>query len=503
MSHDEIVEELARLAETTTHLKNQLDKPKSKLDNFKEYAGVVSLLLSLATGFFAVYTAFFAEPAKSRAEAQGKLHDTLAQIVTLDQEYMHEIQQGDPSANNGALESRRNILLQQAEDLASKSGIASADDQLSLGNSYMFGSRYEPALVHFKAALALTTSDPIAKANAETQLGRLELYGISGSTPQQGRQSFDDAEKLLDKVDSRQSRIALVQSISIRSLVECTVGDPVLGQRARTRAQDKLTLLSNDPAISPQLIDIYRTGLVTGFANSHCSEPLPAATPPRASGAAPSTALPSVSASPNKIELSNEMMRLLVAKDYAGFERNMTATAQAQLPESHLRYIWEQVSAVTGTYQKTLSTKTNVVNNATYYIVHAQCERALVNLALAYDGASRVTFVLLTPLSLSSKIDMEHRALRVATQFFQQDFIGTASNFDANLKAQLTVGQLQSSLMQANSALGKFDHVVGGVKDRDLDFVDVLCKFEGGNLVLRVIFDPDLKISGFVFVPHK
>ena len=118
MRHDEIVEKISELTETTNHLKSQLEKPKSRLDHFKEYAGIVSLVLSLATGFFAIYTSFVTEPEKSRAESQSKLHDTLAQIVTLDQEYLHEIAQGDASANNGTLESKRNILLQQAEDLS-------------------------------------------------------------------------------------------------------------------------------------------------------------------------------------------------------------------------------------------------------------------------------------------------------------------------------------------------------------------------------------------------
>src|SRR6267142_623393 len=103
MKHDQIVEEIGRLSETTAQLKRQLDKPKGKLDNFKEYAGIVSLILSLATGFFAVYTSFVAEPQKSKGDAQAKLHDTLAQIVTLDQEYMRAIQQNDLNANNGAL----------------------------------------------------------------------------------------------------------------------------------------------------------------------------------------------------------------------------------------------------------------------------------------------------------------------------------------------------------------------------------------------------------------
>ena len=97
----------------------------------------LSRCLSLATGFFAIYTSFFAEPAKSRAEAQTKLHDVLGQIVTIDQEYLREIQQGDPNANNGALQAKRNILSQQAEDLATQHGVPSAEDQFSLGNSYV------------------------------------------------------------------------------------------------------------------------------------------------------------------------------------------------------------------------------------------------------------------------------------------------------------------------------------------------------------------------------
>ena len=64
--HDEIVEQIGKLTETTAELKSQLAKPKSNLDGFKEYAGVISLLLSLATGFFALYSSFVAEPKNRR-----------------------------------------------------------------------------------------------------------------------------------------------------------------------------------------------------------------------------------------------------------------------------------------------------------------------------------------------------------------------------------------------------------------------------------------------------
>jgi Protein of unknown function (DUF3887) len=500
MKHDEVVAEIGRLAETTANLKKQLEQPKSKLDRFKEYAGVVSLLLSLATGFFAIYTSFVAEPEKSKTDAQAKLHDTLAQIVSLDQEYMRELQQGDPNANNGALESKRNILLQQAEDLSNKSSVASAEDQLNLGNEYEFGRRLEPALKHFGEALLLAGKDPLMKATADTRIGKLNFYGISNSTKDEGRKRFDEAEQLLGKPTTMQAGIALVQSLGIRSWVECSFGDPGLGLQARTRAQDELALLARDPAVSPQVIDTYKVGLVTGLGNTHCAEATPAAPAPRS---ALSPAVPTVAASTNKIDLSNQMMQLLVARNYAAFEANMTATAQSQVPGSRLQSIWEQVSAITGPYKQTLDTRANVVNSTTFYIVHAQCERALVNLALAFDEANRVSFILITPLSALPRSEIEHRAIKVATEFFQEKFNDVFSGFDANLKNQLSADRLQSFFMQATNTSGHFEHVTRGVKDRDLDIVDVLCELQGGKVIIRVAYDPDMKVNGFAVMPGK
>jgi hypothetical protein len=168
-----------------------------------------------------------------------------------------------------------------------------------------------------------------------------------------------------------------------------------------------------------------------------------------------------------------------------------------------LESIWEQVSAITGPYQRTLDTKTNVVNNVMYYIVHAQCKSAFVNLALAYDGTNRVSFILLTPLSSLPKSEIEHRAVQVAAEFFQQRFDDIFSRFDVSLKNQLTANQLRSFFTQVTNASGNFDHVVGGVKNRDLDVVNVLCQLEGGKAIVRIAYGPDMEINGFMIVPGK
>ena len=501
MRHDEIVEQIGKLTETTAALKSQLGKRKSNLDRFKEYAGVISLLLSLATGFFALYSSFVAEPKKSKTEAQAKLHDTLAQIVTLDQEYMREVQQGDPNANNGALESKRNILLQQAEDLASRSGVASAEDQLNLGNQYQFGNRLEAALHHFNDALLLAGKDPLMRATADTRIGKLNFYGISNTTVEEGRKRFEDAERVLAKPAALQTGIALIQSLGIRSWVECSLGDPALGLQARKKAQDELDILARDPAASPQVIDTFKTGLATGLSNTHCAEGIPSTTPTATTK--PMALVPALPLPTSRIEKSNQMMQLLVARNYADFEANMTGTAQAQVPEARLRATWEQVSAATGAYRQTLTTKTNVVNNITYYIVQAQCEKALVNLALAFDDTGRVSFLLVTPLSALPAAEMKRRASQVATAFFEEKFKEVHSGFDEPLKNQLSTDRLQQFFSQATTALGHFDHVVGETKDRDLDIVDVLCQLQGGRATVRVAYDFDMKVNGFAIMPAR
>lgn len=498
MRHDEIVAKISELSETTNNLKSHAEKRKSRLDRFKEYAGVVSLVLSLATGSFTVYTSLVTDPEKSKADAQSKLQNSLAQIVTLDQEYLKELQQGDPSANNGTLQSKRNILLQQAEDLADQRDVTSAADELDLGNAYFFGGWYELALKHFKRAAQLAGKDAITKANAEIQLAKVQFYGVDGSSINDGRSSFDVGEKLLGKPAPGPADAMLVQLLAARSHMECSLGDPRLGEQAKQRALDELTHLARNPAINPQLIDWYKVDLTAGLSNTHCGSNT-TVTPPAASVETTSQNLSGL----NKIDLSNRMMALLVARDYRGFEENMTVAAQAQIPQSHLQSIWEQVQAITGPYKRTIETKTNIVNNTVYYIVHTECRKTLLNLALAFDPTNRVTYVLLTPLSALPKPEIERRAKKVVSDFFEQKFNDVYSGFDQNLRSQIPLDRLQAFFAQITGNTGAFDHVVGVSKDRDLDIVDVICQLQGGKVIGRVAYDPDMRINQFFVQPSK
>ena len=496
MKHDEIVAEIGRLTETTANLKKQLDQPKSKLDRFKEYAGIISLVLSVATGFFAVYTTLVVEPQKSRADDQAKLHEALAQIVSLDQEYLREVQQGDPNATNGTLQSKRNILLQQADDLAKRGNVASFEDQLNLGNEYEFDRMFEPAVRHFKTALSLAGNDPLKKATADTRIGKLDFYRISGSTPEDGRRLFEDAERALRQSNSSQAGVALAQSLGIRSWVECSLGDPTLGQQARLKSDAMLDQVARDPSISPQLVDMLRNGLATSLSTTHCAQSA------AVTQAAPSGAhTPTVSG--NKIDLSSQVMQLLVQRKYPELESRMNATVKSQVPIDQLQAIWDGLTPQVGSYKRTTGTEVISVNNIPVYVVHAEFEKALVDVRLAFDGTDQLSYFLVTPLSALPKRDIERMATEVASDFFGQKFSDVSVKFDANLGNQLPEVRLREIWTQATNATGSFNQTIAAAKNRDFDFVDVQCQMQGGKLVVRVGYDLDMKINTFVVAPGK
>jgi len=55
---------------------------------------------------------------------------------------------------------------------------------------------------------------------------------------------------------------------------------------------------------------------------------------------------------------------------------------------------------------------------------------------------------------------------------------------------------------QARNAYGQFDQIASE-KNSNIDVVDVLCQLKGGKIVVRVGYDPDMKINLFWVAPSQ
>jgi Protein of unknown function (DUF3887) len=498
MNHDEIVAELGQLRETTANLKMRLNQPKGKLDLFKEYAGILSLVLSLATGAFTVVDNFFLRPAKSRADTQTRLHETLASLVSVDQEYLKAAQAGDVSALNGTLEAKHNMLLQEAERLIAKGDhIATYDDQMTLAADYEFAHNLDRAATHFTMAIQ-SSNDPSEKAMAKARLAKLAFQRANGQTIEDGRRLFDEATSLIRDTNTSKSRIALVNISGFRSWSECSFGDTTAGQAAKVKTEELISQLASDPAVSAQALDQTKNAFETGLAGTHCFQlPKPAQTSP-----ATSIGQPSVS---NYLDVTNQVMDLLSERKYAEVEAMFSESVRRPFPQPQLQLIWEQLEAKVGPFQKRLDARHNVtVNNVPTYVVQGQFQKANIDLHVAYDATGQISWFNLIPRSLVSNEDLTRRAAQVVHLFFDEKFAELRTYFDTALANQMPEPKIRDVWMQGDTVFGKLQEIKRAERDPDIDVVEVLCEMQsGGKLLVKIGFDLDLLVNSFYLAPAK
>jgi hypothetical protein len=99
--------------------------------------------------------------------------------------------------------------------------------------------------------------------------------------------------------------------------------------------------------------------------------------------------------------------------------------------------------------------------------------------------------------------DVKSEAKRVVQMIIDEEFSDLADRFDENLAQTLDAEKLETSWRQLKSQAGSFQRIVSVTsrKERGYDIVDVKCQFEGGGIMIQVVFNPNLDISGLWLAP--
>ena len=84
-------------------------------------------------------------------------------------------------------------------------------------------------------------------------------------------------------------------------------------------------------------------------------------------------------------------------------------------------------------------------------------------------------------LSALPKEEIERRAVKAVSDFFAQKFSEVFADFGQSLQSQNSVERMRAFRNQITDNSGQFDHVIGGAKNQDLDYVDVLCQLQGAR----------------------
>jgi tetratricopeptide (TPR) repeat protein len=271
LNHDEIVAEIAKLTETTSNIQKQLTKPKTLLDRFKEYAGILSLLLGLLLSVFALRETLVTKPSEAIESDRNTLHNALIAIALVDGDYIKA--QHDPTTPAtaiGALSARRRILLNQAASLAAKKGVATDDDEAMLAGFYEWVGSYDAAIAHYTAAKKLANDNHMKEAYAEYKIATFNFMGFGNTSVADARARFAQAVQLMDNTDSTEARWEIAYIYQALSWCECSRGDRAMGESAKTKALAVVAKIASDPGVTSQSVDSFKTTLETSLNATLC-----------------------------------------------------------------------------------------------------------------------------------------------------------------------------------------------------------------------------------------
>jgi hypothetical protein len=202
-----------------------------------------------------------------------------------------------------------------------------------------------------------------------------------------------------------------------------------------------------------------------------------------------------------RIALAKDVMNEMAGGQIAAVCARFTPDLKDSITEDKLQFVWNRLLNVSGGFQKQVSQSTRTIHGLNAYVAKSQFEDSKVELRLTFDDHNRITHFWIGPVSDLSAETMESTAKGVVEQLHQKQFEQMSLEFTTELQARMSPERLEMSWSHVVAHLGPFKNVKLVSKDEELDFVDVTCAFESGEIVVRVAFDPSGKIGGLWMIP--
>lgn len=202
-----------------------------------------------------------------------------------------------------------------------------------------------------------------------------------------------------------------------------------------------------------------------------------------------------------RLSLTKDVMDELAGGEVASVCNRFTPDLKDSITEDKMQFVWNRLMGVSGAFQKQLSQSTRTIHGATVYVVKSQFEDSKVELRLTFTDDNQISRIWIAPVSDLTPQEMETAAKGVVDQLNQKQFDQMTLQFTPELRLRMTPERLEMSWSHVVSHLGPFKNVKLAAKDEELDFVDVTCAFDTGDIIVRVAFDPSGKIGGLWMLP--
>lgn len=227
---------------------------------------------------------------------------------------------------------------------------------------------------------------------------------------------------------------------------------------------------------------------------------------PQSSTQAPETSAQSSAPSSSAVDqtrlaLIKDVMDEMAGGQIAAVCDRFTPDLKDTLTEDKMQFIWNRLTGAAGAFQKQISQSTRTIRGMNAYVAKSQFEDSKVELRLVFNDQNQISRIWIAPVSDLTADEMESTAKEVVESLREKQFEQLAIRFSNELQVRMPPDRLEMSWSHVVSHLGPFKNVKLVQKDDELDFVDVNCVFQSGEIIVRVAFDPSGKIGGLWMLP--
>jgi hypothetical protein len=202
-----------------------------------------------------------------------------------------------------------------------------------------------------------------------------------------------------------------------------------------------------------------------------------------------------------RLSLTKEIMTQMAAGQISMVCDHFTPDLKDSLDEDKMQFVWNRLTGISGAFQRQLSQNTRTIHGSTIYVARSQFEESKVEMRLMFTDSNQVARIWLGPVSDLTSDQMEASSKELVEQLHQKQFEQLTMKFDSDLKASMPAERIAMSWTHVLSHLGEFKTIKLASKDDELDFVDVTCSFETGEIIVRVAFDPSGKVGALWMIP--
>jgi Protein of unknown function (DUF3887) len=202
-----------------------------------------------------------------------------------------------------------------------------------------------------------------------------------------------------------------------------------------------------------------------------------------------------------RFAVSTDIISDLQRDDVTAVKSHFSPSIADQFSNQQIRSVWNVSVGYLGNYLSTISQTKRIVGTYTLYVTKMKFEKGNAELRIAFDSADAVEGIWLISVSDRSASEMLVAAKNVVGQLAQGQFQSVFDAFADSIRAASNVSVLSTAWNGVIATRGKFIGQTAAEKSTEADFVDVLCHFENGNIIVRVSFALSMQLVGVNLLP--